>query len=185
MTMDGAVVVPATSQGAQWVDEVLLAGPASDICFRLPEPIDRAKLRRLVRVRQSELAEAGLRAGGAAALRLPPSMAFVTHLLAVWRSGGQAILLDHRLTDYEVRRAIERLVPQVVVSPTHPVPAGAACCTDCTPASSWSRRHGSPATRSSKRSPQAAHQRQCSGFRSTSASWRRCNSHRSFRSSSG
>ncbi|WP_329482081.1 AMP-binding protein [Kribbella sp. NBC_01484] len=58
------------------------------------------------------------------ALRLPPSMAFVTHLLAVWRSGGQAILLDHRLTDYEVRRATERLVPQVVVSPARPVPAG-------------------------------------------------------------
>jgi 3-hydroxy-4-methylanthranilate adenylyltransferase len=57
-------------------------------------------------------------------LRLPPSLAFVTHLLAVWRSGAQAILLDHRLTDYEVRRAIERLVPQVVVSPERPVPSG-------------------------------------------------------------
>ncbi|TCO49599.1 acyl-CoA synthetase (AMP-forming)/AMP-acid ligase II [Kribbella antiqua] len=131
MTMDGAVVVPGISQGAQWVDEVLLAGPANDICFRLTQPadgtsvpIDRAKLRRLVRDRQSELAEAGLRPGGAAALRLPPSMAFVTHLLAVWRSGGQAILLDHRLTEYEVRRAIERLVPQVVVEPERPIPAG-------------------------------------------------------------
>ena len=51
-------------------------------------------------------------------------MAFITHLLAVWRSGGQAILLDHRLTDYEVRRAIERLVPQVVVSPERAVPSG-------------------------------------------------------------
>ena len=76
MTMDGAVVVPGISQGAQWVDEVLLAGPANDICFRLTHPadgtsvpIDRAKLRRLVRDRQSELAEAGLRPGGAAALR--------------------------------------------------------------------------------------------------------------------
>ncbi|WP_165949563.1 class I adenylate-forming enzyme family protein [Kribbella turkmenica] len=122
--MDGAVVVPGTTQGAQWVDDVLLAGPAGDICFRLPEPVDRAMLRRLVRDRQSELAESGFRAGGAAALRLPPSMAFVTHLLAVWRSGGQAILLDHRLTDYEVRRAIERLVPQVVVSPGRPVSQG-------------------------------------------------------------
>ncbi len=124
MTMDGAVVVPGTTQGAQWVDDVLLAGPASDICFRLPDPIDRATLRRLVRDRQSQLAASGLRPGGAAALRLPPSMAFVTHLLAVWRSGGQAILLDHRLTDYEVRRAIERLVPQVVVSPDQPVQSG-------------------------------------------------------------
>jgi 3-hydroxy-4-methylanthranilate adenylyltransferase len=124
MTMDGAVVVPGTTMGAQWVDDVLLAGDASDVCFSLPTPIDRGMLRRLVRDRQSELADSGLRPGGAAALRLPPSMAFVTHLLAVWRSGGQAILLDHRLTDYEVRRAIERLVPQVVVSPERPVASG-------------------------------------------------------------
>ncbi|WP_198676154.1 class I adenylate-forming enzyme family protein [Kribbella monticola] len=124
MTMDGTVVVPGTTMGAQWVDDVLLAGDASDVCFSLPAPIDRSMLRRLVRDRQSELADSGLRPGGAAALRLPPSMAFITHLLAVWRSGGQAILLDHRLTDYEVRRAIERLVPQVVVSPERPVPSG-------------------------------------------------------------
>ena len=124
MTMDGAVVVPGTNQGAEWVDDVLLAGPAGEICFRLSDPVDRGQLRRLVRDRQSELARSGFRPGGAAALRLPPSLAFVTHLLAVWRSGGQAILLDHRLTDYEVRRAIERLVPQVVVAPGRPVPSG-------------------------------------------------------------
>jgi acyl-coenzyme A synthetase/AMP-(fatty) acid ligase len=124
MTMNGTAVMPGTTAGAEWVDEVLLAGPASDICLRLPEPVDRANMRRLVAERQTELAQAGFRPGGAAALRLPPSMAFVTYLLAVWRSGGQAILLDHRLTDYEVRRAIERLVPQVVVSPERQVPAG-------------------------------------------------------------
>jgi acyl-coenzyme A synthetase/AMP-(fatty) acid ligase len=124
MTMDGAVVVPGTTQGAEWVDDVVLTGPDDGICFRVPGPIDRGKLRQLVRDRQKELAKSGFRPGGAVALRLPPSMAFVTHLLAIWRGGGQAILLDHRLTDYEVRRAIERLVPQVVVSPERPVPAG-------------------------------------------------------------
>jgi 3-hydroxy-4-methylanthranilate adenylyltransferase len=65
MTMDGTVVVPGTSQGAQWVDEVLLAGPGSDICFRLPDQIDRKKLRQLVRDRESDLAAAGFRAGSA------------------------------------------------------------------------------------------------------------------------
>lgn len=124
MTMDGAAVVPGTTQGAEWVDDVLLAGPDDGVCFRAPDPIDRGKLRQLVLDRQKELAKSGFRPGGAVALRLPPSMAFVTHLLAIWRGGGQAILLDHRLTDYEVRRAIERLVPQVVVSPERPVPAG-------------------------------------------------------------
>ncbi|OZV81654.1 AMP-dependent synthetase [Micromonospora echinospora] len=102
---------------AGWVDDVLLAGPATDVCLRLPEPVERGALRRLVADAQARLAETGLRPGGAVALRLPPSLSYVVHLLAVWRSGGQAVLLDHRLTDHEVDRALERLHPQVVVAP--------------------------------------------------------------------
>ncbi|KAB1937224.1 acyl--CoA ligase [Micromonospora sp. ALFpr18c] len=100
-----------------WVDEVLFAGRPTDICLRLPEPIDRAALHRLVTAAQDRLAAAGLRPGGAAALRLPPSLAYVVNLLATWRTGAQAILLDHRLTDHEVDRALVRLTPQVVVAP--------------------------------------------------------------------
>ncbi|MGN9767299.1 class I adenylate-forming enzyme family protein [Micromonospora sp. SD12] len=100
-----------------WVDEILLQGRSTDICLRLPEPVDRDTLRRLVSGAQSRLVAAGLRPGGAAALRLPPSLAYVVNLLATWRSGAQAILLDHRLTDHEVGRALERLTPQVVVAP--------------------------------------------------------------------
>ena len=100
---------------ADWVDEFLLKGPAQQICLRLSEPVDRATLRRLVIERQSRLVEAGLRAGGAAALRLPPSLAYLVDLLAVWRTGAQAVLLDHRLTDYEVDQALRRLAPQVLI----------------------------------------------------------------------
>ncbi|MGB2567231.1 class I adenylate-forming enzyme family protein [Micromonospora citrea] len=106
-----------TAQDQSWVDDVLLAGSAADICLRLPEEVDRGTLRRLVADAQTRLAAAGLRPGGAAALRLPPSLAYVVNLLATWRSGAQAILLDHRLTDHEVDRALERLTPQVVVAP--------------------------------------------------------------------
>jgi acyl-coenzyme A synthetase/AMP-(fatty) acid ligase len=102
---------------ADWVEQTLLAGRPTDVCLRLPEPVDRATLRRLVAERQEALVGAGLRPGGAAALRLPPSLAYVADLLAIWRAGGQAILLDHRLTDFEVGQALERLTPQVIVSP--------------------------------------------------------------------
>ncbi|RKN40596.1 class I adenylate-forming enzyme family protein [Micromonospora endolithica] len=105
----------ATDPG--WVDEVLFAGRSSDVCLSLPDPVDRATLRRLVTAAQERLTAAGLRSGGAVALRLPPSLAYVVNLLATWRAGGQAILLDHRLTDHEVDRALERLTPQVVVAP--------------------------------------------------------------------
>src|SRR5687768_9209815 len=93
--------VTSVVPGADWVEETLLSGRSDDVCLRLPEPVDRATLRRLVAERQEALVAAGLRPGGAAALRLPPSLAYVANLLAVWRVGAQAVLLDHRLTDFE------------------------------------------------------------------------------------
>jgi acyl-coenzyme A synthetase/AMP-(fatty) acid ligase len=101
----------------EWVNEILLAGADSDICLRLDGPIDRVALRRMVAERQIRLAETGLRRGGAMALRLPPSLAYVANLLAGWRIGAQVMLLDHRLTRYEVDAALTRLAPQVVVAP--------------------------------------------------------------------
>ncbi|MGN9776890.1 class I adenylate-forming enzyme family protein [Micromonospora sp. H33] len=101
----------------EWVDDILFTGRPTDVCLRLPDPVDRGALHRLVTEAQTRLADAGLRPGGAAALRMPPSLAYVVNLLATWRSGAQAILLDHRLTDHEVGRALERLTPQVVVAP--------------------------------------------------------------------
>lgn len=98
-----------------WVDEVLLAGRAADHCLVLGAPTDRASLRALVAGEQARLTEAGLRRGGVIALCLPPSLAFISTLFAAWRIGAQAILLDHRLTAYEIERALARLTPQVVV----------------------------------------------------------------------
>ena len=100
----------------EWVDEVLLAGPADQVCLVLDAPVDRALLRTLVAERQQALAAAGLRAGGSVALCLPPSLAFITNLLACWRIGARAALLDHRLTAFEIEQAVQRLAPQFVVS---------------------------------------------------------------------
>ena len=93
---------------------------------------------------QARLGAAGLRPGGAAALRLPPSLAYVVNLLATWRSGAQAILLDHRLTDHEVDRALARLTPQVVVARSAPAAAGCG--------SSSTSRRASPRTPIARRS---------------------------------
>ncbi|MBS2538288.1 acyl--CoA ligase [Catenulispora sp. NF23] len=103
----------------EWVDEVLLAGPDNQVCLVLGEPVDRAGLRRMVAARQQALTAAGLRAGGSVALCLPPSTAFITNLLAAWRIGARAALLDHRLTAFEVEQAIARLAPQYVVRAEH------------------------------------------------------------------
>ena len=100
----------------EWVDEVLLAGPDDQVCLVLDGPVDRAMLRRLVAERQAALTGAGLRAGGSVALCLPPSLAFIANLLAAWRTGARAVLLDHRLTAFEVAQALERLAPQFLVS---------------------------------------------------------------------
>ena len=108
-----------------WVDEVLLRGAGAEQCLVLKDPVSRDELRRLVRLRQDELTAAGLRRGGSVALCLAPSLALVGNLLAAWRIGAQASLLDHRLTPYETDRALARLEPQVVVS-APPVGAGPA-----------------------------------------------------------
>ncbi|QFZ21221.1 class I adenylate-forming enzyme family protein [Saccharothrix syringae] len=103
--------------GPEWVDEVLLRGADGDVCLHAGGPVDRRALRSMVAERQERLTAAGLRPGGSLALRLPPSLAYVANLLAGWRAGAQVVLLDHRLTPYEVDLALERLAPQVVVAP--------------------------------------------------------------------
>jgi acyl-coenzyme A synthetase/AMP-(fatty) acid ligase len=99
-----------------WVDEYLLSGRDSDICLLLDESVSYGGLAAQVKARAGELAEAGLRPGGAVALRLPPSLAYVVSLLAAWRVGAQVSLLDHRLTEHEVGQALRRIRPQLVVS---------------------------------------------------------------------
>jgi acyl-coenzyme A synthetase/AMP-(fatty) acid ligase len=103
----------AVSAGAQlatgWVDDVLLAGDDADTCLRFDRPIDRATLRALVAEHRRTFTDAGLTDGGTIALRLPPSLTFVAMLLAAWRIGAQVSLLDHRLTEHEVGRALDRV----------------------------------------------------------------------------
>jgi acyl-CoA synthetase (AMP-forming)/AMP-acid ligase II len=95
------------------VEPTLLAGIDEEPCLHIGKPIDRAGLRAAVDAEQARLEAAGLRDGGSAALRLPPSLGFVAALLAAWRIGAQVSLLDHRLTEAEVGRALDRLAPQV------------------------------------------------------------------------
>jgi len=113
--MEHAPHVTALSRSAGWVDEALLAGNDSDCCLRLGRAVHRGTLRDLVAGQQHKLGAAGLTAGGTVSLRLPPSLGYVASLLAAWRIGAQVSLLDHRLTQYEVDRALERLAPQVLV----------------------------------------------------------------------
>ncbi|MFF0297664.1 class I adenylate-forming enzyme family protein [Kitasatospora sp. NPDC004614] len=100
---------------ADWVDEQLLAGPDGEPCLRFGAPVSRGTLRALVAERQRQLAAAGLGEHGTVALRMPPSAEFVAVLLAAWRAGARAVLLDHRLTAVEVDRAADRLRPRVLV----------------------------------------------------------------------
>jgi acyl-coenzyme A synthetase/AMP-(fatty) acid ligase len=118
--MKGSVAsdAPVAPLPTSWVDGVLLSGEATEICLSFGRPVDRGTLRGLVDGQQRRLTEAGLAAGGTVALRLPPSLAYVATLLAAWRAGAQVSLLDHRLTEHEVARALDRVAAQFVVEPT-------------------------------------------------------------------
>jgi acyl-coenzyme A synthetase/AMP-(fatty) acid ligase len=112
-------------QSENWVDGLLLAGPAADDCLRFGTRTDRGTLRRLVAERQQQLRTAGLGPNGTLALSMAPSLEFVVTLLAGWREGAQAALLDRRLSATESAAALERLAPQVLVQ-DGPTPPGAA-----------------------------------------------------------
>jgi 3-hydroxy-4-methylanthranilate adenylyltransferase len=126
-----------------WVDRVLLSGPDDEISLNVGLPISRAQLRQEVAQRQAVLESLGLEPGGTVALRLPPSLAYVANLLAAWRIGAQVSLLDHRLTAYEVDRAVERLDPQVVVAADGVIPGGLRAFYQVTDVAQ--AREGSPA----------------------------------------
>jgi 3-hydroxy-4-methylanthranilate adenylyltransferase len=100
----------------EWVSGALLDGDPGDPCLWMGGPVSRGQLASLVDARQALLKSAGLRSGGTAAIRLPPSLEYVAVLLAAWRTGAQVSLLDHRLVRREVDNALDRLAPQVVVT---------------------------------------------------------------------
>lgn len=107
---------PVCADGS-WVDDILLQGAGGDTVLHVNGPVSRAELRRLVAEQSERFTAAGLAAGGALALRLPPSLDCVTAMLAGWRIGAQVALLDYRLTAHEVDQAIARLTPQLLVEP--------------------------------------------------------------------
>src|SRR5215207_4291274 len=117
-TMSGTVTAeqPAGSWNGTRLAERLLAGDGVEDCLSFGRTVRRDELRGLVAEQVSALRAAGLTAGGVVALRLPPSLAFVAALLAGWTLDAQTVLLDHRLTDAETDRALERVGAQVVVS---------------------------------------------------------------------
>jgi acyl-coenzyme A synthetase/AMP-(fatty) acid ligase len=106
---------PTGAAAGGWVNESLLAGDGSRVCLRIGQPVTRGELRDMVAEQAGRLAGAGLGPGGSLTLVLPPSLAYVASLLAGWRLGAQVSLLDHRLTEHETNRALQRLAPQVVV----------------------------------------------------------------------
>ncbi|MDG9722604.1 class I adenylate-forming enzyme family protein [Streptomyces sp. DH41] len=111
---------PVCFEGA-WVDDILLAGDGRENVLHIGRSISRAELRRLVQDEQERFRAAGLTTGGTLAVRMPPSEGCVVAMLAGWRQGAQVALIDHRLTTYEVGRAVARLAPQLVVEPVEEV----------------------------------------------------------------
>lgn len=95
---------------------LLLAGDATEDCLSFGRPVQRGELRTLVEEQAAALRAAGLGAGGVVAIQLPPSLAFVATLLAGWSLDARTVLLDHRLTETETGRALDRVGAQVVVT---------------------------------------------------------------------
>ncbi|HTJ66816.1 MAG TPA: class I adenylate-forming enzyme family protein [Actinospica sp.] len=126
-----------------WVDDLLLAGPDTQVCLGFPERRDRRGLRSAVAEACEELRALGVAAGGSVAVSIPPSLDYIRYLLAAWRLGAQVHLLDHRLSDRERERALNVLASQVLVSAT--AQAGALRGWNALTAASVRRDEGRPA----------------------------------------
>ncbi|MEU6582355.1 fatty acid--CoA ligase family protein [Nocardia sp. NPDC046763] len=137
-------ILSKSTSGDDWADELLLAGPGHEICLTLDRDIDRDTLRAHVSAQQKTLMTAGLRPAGTVALHLPPSLAYIAALLAAWRIGAQAMVLDYRLTEHEAERALTALDPQLVVLPDRRPEARLTGYFGVTPV--IRRRAGRPAT---------------------------------------
>ncbi|HEY7146926.1 MAG TPA: class I adenylate-forming enzyme family protein [Streptosporangiaceae bacterium] len=106
----------ALPSSGEWVQGALLAGDPAQTCLQMGRPVSRQELSDMVAQQVKQLEAAGLAPGGSVTLHLPPSLGYVASLLAAWQAGAQVSLLDHRLAPAEVQRALDRLMPQVVVA---------------------------------------------------------------------
>ncbi|WP_018349606.1 class I adenylate-forming enzyme family protein [Longispora albida] len=114
------------ADNAGLVDDLVLAGPGGEPCLRFcsaagaghESTMDRTELGAAVAGRQAELAAAGLAPGDVLALKIAPGTGYVVTLLAGWRLGAQVVLLDHRLTEHETSRALDRTKPRLLVTGT-------------------------------------------------------------------
>ena len=133
VALTGFPIAPPVEAPQDWVDLFLLAGPDQEECVQFGATTYRGALRALVAEQRERFAAAGLSPGGTLALRLPPSLAYVTALLAGWQQGAQVMLLDHRLTEHEVQAALTRLAPQLLVRADRPPSGGLRGFTDVQP----------------------------------------------------
>lgn len=98
-----------------WVHDLLLSGSDGDVCLTLGRRVNRSQLRRAVAESERQLTEYGVCGDTSVAIVLPPSVQYVTTLLAAWSLGAQVVLLDSRLTDHEIRQALHHVGPHVMV----------------------------------------------------------------------
>lgn len=102
--------------GACWWGEGLLRrGPDDELWALADRAVTRGELRSQVPVLAAHLAAEGIGAGSSVAIRMPPSLTLLYTLLAAWSRKAQVILLDARLTAYEVGRLLRVCEPQFLL----------------------------------------------------------------------
>ncbi|WP_165942493.1 class I adenylate-forming enzyme family protein [Micromonospora sp. KC721] len=106
---------------ANWWGSHLLDADDDSVVFRHGGGgVTRAEVHRRMEEAASLLAASGIGPGATVALQVSPSYTYVHALLALWRSGAQVLLLDHRLKRAEVDRLLEACRSQFYIHSTDP-----------------------------------------------------------------
>ncbi|MEU5191587.1 class I adenylate-forming enzyme family protein [Streptomyces klenkii] len=107
-----------------WWGEGLLERQHDDDVWTLADrAVVYGELREHVGFLASRMAAEGIGRGSSVALRMPPSLTLMYTMLAAWTRGAQVMLIDVRLTAFEVDRLLRICGPQFLLSaqPASPV----------------------------------------------------------------
>lgn len=128
-----------------WGRDFLRRRPDDEPWALADRVVTRGELRSRVSGLAARLAAGGIGAGSSVALRMPPGLPLLYALLAVWTRGAQVVLLDARLTAFEVNRLLRVCEPQFLLSAGSP-PHGTSYLVEDVPFDVERRPSGAPAT---------------------------------------
>lgn len=104
-----------TTPLAAWIARALAARPVDSVWARAQTTVTWGELRKEVTRLEELFKVQGVRPGSTVAVQLMPSYTYLWVVLALWLRGAQVLLVDPRMTQYELGRVLKLCEPQLFI----------------------------------------------------------------------